>query len=56
VSRTLLKGILANPSDTQIDWAVDIKRSKSPVNKKLQALKTEHLVEVTLGRGDHLSV
>ena len=46
----LLKAMLAEPAATQARWAELIGRAKSIVNKKLQHLKREKLVEKTLGK------
>jgi hypothetical protein len=46
----LLKAILAEPNGSQSSWGIAIGRSKSIVNRKLQKLRQEKLVEVTLGR------
>jgi hypothetical protein len=46
----LLRAIKANPAGSQNDWAVAIDRSKSGVNRHLQGLRAEKLVDVQLGR------
>ena len=46
----LLKAILAEPSGTQQAWAVTIGKSKGLVNRKLQKLKAEKLVDAILGK------
>jgi hypothetical protein len=46
----LLKAILAEPDATQQAWAITIGKSKTLVNKKLQKLKSEKLVDVVLGK------
>ena len=48
--RALLRAMLANPAGTQTDWGQTIGRTaKSSVNGRLQRLKKEKLVDVTLG-------
>jgi hypothetical protein len=46
----LLKAMLAEPGASQMAWAVAIGKSKGLVNRKLQKLKSEKLVDVVLGK------
>ncbi|WP_413989364.1 AAA family ATPase [Labrys okinawensis] len=46
----LLKAMLEEPTGTQTTWGAAIGRTKSNVNRKLQAMAKEKLVEVTLGK------
>jgi hypothetical protein len=49
--RKLLHAMIANPGASQRSWTVASgAKSAGTVNKKLQALKSEKLVEVTLGK------
>ena len=50
-SRKLLEAMIANPNGSQRSWAdASGTRSAGTVNKKLQVLKGERLVEITLGK------
>ena len=46
----LLRVVKCTPEGKQADWAAAIGRDKSNVNRRLQTLKADKLVEVTLGR------
>jgi len=46
----LLKAMHDDPHGTQASWGVAVSRTKSIVNRKLQSLLKEKLVEVTLGK------
>jgi hypothetical protein len=46
----LLRAMLADPGASQMGWAGVIGKSKGLVNRKLQKLKSEKLVDVTLGK------
>jgi hypothetical protein len=46
----LLRAMRAVPGGTQLDWANAIGRAKSLVNKRLQKLASEKIVEVSLCR------
>jgi archaellum biogenesis ATPase FlaH len=46
----LLRAILAEPTATQAAWGIAISKSKQVVNKKLQKLKSDRLVDVVLGK------
>ncbi len=46
----LLRAIRAEPDASQMAWATAIGKSKALVNKKLQKMKGEKLVDVTLGK------
>lgn len=48
--KALLQAMLAEPNATQQQWADAIGRAKSLVNKKLQRLSRDKLVESTLGK------
>ncbi len=48
--RALLQAMIADPNGTQQAWANAIGRAKGRVNAKLQRLKKEALVAVTLGK------
>jgi hypothetical protein len=50
VDRALLKAMIAEPNATQQAWADAIGRAKSRVNRRLQKLRVERLVEETLGK------
>ena len=50
IDRALLKAMIAEPSATQQAWADVIGRAKSKVNKRLQKLLAEKLVEEMLGK------
>lgn len=50
IGRALINAMLAQPDDTQEEWARAVGRSKSTVNHRLQRLKNEKLVEVVLGK------
>jgi hypothetical protein len=49
VARALLKQLRDNPRGTQREWAAAVGRGPSLINSKLQKLRTEALVENTLG-------
>ena len=46
----LLRAMAAEPSGTQHSWSVSIGCSKSSVNRRLQKMKGDKLVETTLGQ------
>ncbi len=46
----LLRAMLDEPAVTQAAWGIAIGKSKQVVNKKLQKLKSEKLVDVVLGK------
>jgi hypothetical protein len=46
----LLRAMRDDPGGTQLDWANAIGRAKSLVNKRLQKLASEKIVETALGR------
>lgn len=48
--RKLLFAMIAEPSATQQEWAAAIGRSKGLVNRKLQRLRGDKLVDETLGK------
>lgn len=50
ISIALLKAMLAEPAGTQAAWGAAIGRTKSIVNRKLQTLQRQKLVESTLGK------
>jgi hypothetical protein len=48
--RALLKAMMAEPNASQAAWGIAIGKSKQIVNKKLQKLKSEKLVDVVLSK------
>jgi hypothetical protein len=46
----LLRAMTANPSGSQLEWAISIQTSKANVNRLLKKLVGEKMVEVDLGR------
>jgi hypothetical protein len=49
IARALLRQLRDNPSGTQKEWAEAVGRAQSLINSKLHKLRTEALVENTLG-------
>ena len=48
--RKLLLAMLAEPNATQQQWSETVGRSKSIINRKLQRLQRDKLVEQSLGK------